>query len=76
MMQVEQERYLSTQEAAGTALVTVHTLRRWVKEGKLTARRVPGTRKLLIPASELYRLLDQPPVQARPVENNPLESGQ
>lgn len=46
-------------DVANIMQVTPATVRRWVREGRLKDRKVPGTRKILILASELESLTNE-----------------
>lgn len=48
--------YLTTVEAAEIFRVSPGTICEWVRQKKLTSVRVPGSKKILIPRSEIERL--------------------
>ena len=51
--------YYSVSEAAKTLGISVDTLRRWDRQGRITAERDAGNRRV-IPASEIDRLRGEP----------------
>jgi excisionase family DNA binding protein len=58
---VEALRCVAIEELSGLLGVSVPTLRRWIRDGKLPARQPggPGTR-LLFPLAQISRLLEPP----------------
>lgn len=53
-----QQHFFTPAEVAALMRHTVHTVRRWVKDGRLEAFKPAGSRRLLIPAAAVQRLLE------------------
>jgi excisionase family DNA binding protein len=51
------EGYLTTEETAQALRITGKQLAAWIRDGKLPAYRVPGTRRWLIKPSDVEALL-------------------
>jgi excisionase family DNA binding protein len=55
----EQNEYINVRDAARALEVHENTIRNWVKEGRLTDARLPGSRYLRLRRAEVDRLRDQ-----------------
>jgi excisionase family DNA binding protein len=53
---IESEPLITISHTAALLGVSVATLRRWSKQGRLTTYRQPGTQRRLFPANEVHRL--------------------
>lgn len=53
-------KHLTTSEVAERLGIRTELVRRWIASGRLKAKRIPGTKKLLIPEPELLRALEEP----------------
>ncbi len=51
------DEFMTTEEAAAEAAVSAPTIRRWIAEGALRARRVGG--RYLVDANDLHGLLEE-----------------
>jgi len=58
VMEQEPKELLSVQEAADFLGLSVSTIRRYIRDGRLPAYRVAGERLLRIKRSDLEKLLD------------------
>ena len=60
-------------EAAHIAGVVELTLRRWIRSGRIAAKRVPGPRRLVVSRAALLRLMQGTPVlPATPLISAPM----
>lgn len=63
------EYTLSVREVAKVLNVQPMTVRRWIKDGRLPARRLPGTKPYKVRPADVEALIDGSPV-VRPEEAN------
>lgn len=62
-MLTENQSFLTVQETAGLFRVDPRTVRNWIKSGKLRARRVAGSKGMLIVREDALRLLEEVPTR-------------
>ena len=56
---MENKQYYKMEELAKLLNVKVRTTREWAKLGKIKAVKIPGTKRWIIPAEEVERLLKE-----------------
>lgn len=61
---------MTTKEVAALFRVDPHTVRKWVREGKLKARRNPGGQEYRFRAADVYALLADLDADAEPQNEN------
>ncbi len=60
-MLTENQSFLTVQETADLFRVDPRTIRNWIKSGKLRARRVAGSKGMLIAREDAHHLLEEVP---------------